>query len=155
TARWSGTRATTRPMRPSANSGSARTPTSLTGSNTRNCTSDPEVQRTKDDGRTKQQGRGGPRSLPAPFVPFASFRPSACLPRAFHMMELVNVTKVYQQGRRTVHAVRGVSMTVASGEFVSIMGPSGSGKSTLMHLLGGLDTPSSGRALFDGKDLAA
>jgi putative ABC transport system ATP-binding protein len=71
------------------------------------------------------------------------------------MMELVNVTKVYQQGRRTVHAVRGVSMTVAPGEFVSIMGPSGSGKSTLMHLLGGLDTPSSGRALFDGKDLAA
>src|SRR5215468_10553692 len=71
------------------------------------------------------------------------------------MMELVNVTKVYQQGRRTVHAVRGVSMTVAPGEFVSIMGPSGSGKSTLMHLLGGLDTPSSGKALFDGKDLAA
>src|SRR6476646_2621431 len=71
------------------------------------------------------------------------------------MMELVNVTKVYQQGRRTVHAVRGVSMTVAPGEFVSIMGPSGSGKSTLMHLMGGLDTPSSGKALFDGKDLAA
>src|SRR5215208_2378643 len=71
------------------------------------------------------------------------------------MMALVDVTKVYQQGRRTVHAVRGVSMTVAPGEFVSIMGPSGSGKSTLMHLLGGLDTPSSGKALFDGKDLAA
>src|SRR4051794_1766951 len=71
------------------------------------------------------------------------------------MMELHDVTKVYQQGRRTVHAVRGVSMAVASGEFVSIMGPSGSGKSTLMHLLGGLDTPSSGAALFGGKDLAA
>src|SRR4051794_3171364 len=71
------------------------------------------------------------------------------------MMELVNVTKVYQQGSRTVHAVRGVSMTVAPGEFVCIMGPSGSGKSTLMHLLGGLDTPTSGKALFDGKDLAA
>src|SRR5258708_5371669 len=71
------------------------------------------------------------------------------------MMELHDVTKVYQQGRRTVHAVRGVSMAVAPGEFVSIMGPSGSGKSTLMHLMGGLDTPTSGKALFDGKDLAA
>jgi putative ABC transport system ATP-binding protein len=71
------------------------------------------------------------------------------------MMELHDVTKVYQQGRRTVHAVRGVSMAVAPGEFVSIMGPSGSGKSTLMHLMGGLDTPSSGKALFCGKDLAA
>ncbi len=71
------------------------------------------------------------------------------------MMELVDVTKVYQQGRRTVHAVRGVSLSIAAGEFVSIMGPSGSGKSTLMHLMGALDTPSTGRALFMGRDLAA
>src|SRR5919201_912681 len=71
------------------------------------------------------------------------------------MMELCEVTKVYQQGRRTVHAVRGVSLTVVPGEFVSIMGPSGSGKSTLMHLLGGLDTPTTGKALYLGKDLAA
>ena len=71
------------------------------------------------------------------------------------MMELVNVTKVYQQGTRTVNAVRGVSLSIAAGEFVSIMGPSGSGKSTLMHLAGGLDTPSSGQALFMGRDLAA
>jgi len=69
------------------------------------------------------------------------------------MMELVGVTKVYQQGRRTVQAVRGVSLRIERGEFVSIMGPSGSGKSTLLHLLGALDTPTSGRALFDGRDL--
>jgi putative ABC transport system ATP-binding protein len=71
------------------------------------------------------------------------------------MMELTEVTKVYVQGRRTVHAVRGVSLSIEAGEYVSIMGPSGSGKSTLMHLLGALDTPTSGRALFQGRDLAS
>jgi len=66
------------------------------------------------------------------------------------MMELADVTKVYQQGSRTVHAVRGVSLTITAGEFVSIMGPSGSGKSTLLHLLGALDTPTSGEVFFQG-----
>jgi putative ABC transport system ATP-binding protein len=70
------------------------------------------------------------------------------------MMELATVTKLYQQGRRSVQAVRGVSLRIGPGEFVAIMGPSGSGKSTLMHLLGALDTPTSGQALFDGKDLS-
>src|SRR6516162_2738585 len=69
------------------------------------------------------------------------------------MMELCEVTKVYQQGRRTVQAVRGVSLRIIGGEFVVIMGPSGSGKSTLMHLLGALDTPTSGQALFNDRDL--
>lgn len=69
--------------------------------------------------------------------------------------ELVNVTKTYHQGKRVVEAVRGVSMSVRAGEFVSIMGPSGSGKSTLLHLLGALDTPSTGQVLFHGKDLRA
>ncbi len=69
------------------------------------------------------------------------------------MIELQDATKTYTQGTRTVNAVRGVSLTVRSGEFVTIMGPSGSGKSTLMHLMGALDTPSGGRAVFQGQDL--
>jgi putative ABC transport system ATP-binding protein len=69
------------------------------------------------------------------------------------MLELFDATKTYVQGRRTVNAVRGVTLAVRSGEFVTIMGPSGSGKSTLMHLMGALDTPSSGRAVFQGQDL--
>src|SRR5947208_477839 len=71
------------------------------------------------------------------------------------MLELIAVTKTYQQGRRTVEAVRGVDLQVAAGELVVITGPSGSGKSTLMHLLGALDTPTTGRALFRGQDLQA
>src|SRR6187431_2877668 len=69
------------------------------------------------------------------------------------MLELLETTKTYVQGRRTVSAVRGVSLRVNTGEFVTIMGPSGSGKSTLMHLMGALDTPSTGRAVFQGQDL--
>jgi len=69
------------------------------------------------------------------------------------MLELIDATKTYTQGRRTVNAVRGVSLTVRGGEYVTIMGPSGSGKSTLMHLMGALDTPTGGRAVFQGQDL--
>ena len=57
------------------------------------------------------------------------------------MIELLDVTKTYDQGRRVVNAVRGVSLAVSGGEFVTIMGPSGSGKSTLMHLMGVIGCP--------------
>lgn len=69
------------------------------------------------------------------------------------MIELFEVTKVYRQGTRVVEAVRGITLSIRTGEFVSIMGPSGSGKSTLMHLIGALDVPTNGRALFQGEDI--
>jgi len=69
------------------------------------------------------------------------------------VIELLEVTKSYEQGRRNVTAVAGVSLAVEGGEYVTIMGPSGSGKSTLMHLMGALDTPTTGRAVFQGRDM--
>ena len=69
------------------------------------------------------------------------------------MIQLVEATKTYTQGRRLVEAVRGVSLAIVGGEYVTIMGPSGSGKSTLMHLMGALDTPTTGKAIFHGQDL--
>ena len=68
------------------------------------------------------------------------------------MLELRGVTKVHRRGDREVHSLRGVDLRVDPGEFVTIMGPSGSGKSTLLHLLGGLDTPTTGAVLFRGLD---
>jgi putative ABC transport system ATP-binding protein len=71
------------------------------------------------------------------------------------MIELREVTKVYEAARRAVPSVRGVSVRIAPGEFVVIMGPSGSGKSTLLRLMGVLDTPTSGQVLFQQIDVAA
>ena len=65
-----------------------------------------------------------------------------------------NLTKIYRVGQVDVPALRGVSLAITQGEFVSIVGPSGSGKSTLFYLLGGLTRASSGRVMIDGEDLA-
>ncbi len=70
------------------------------------------------------------------------------------IIETENVTKVYHVGKVDVPALRGVSLAVQRGQFVSIVGPSGSGKSTLFYLLGGLTRATSGRVVIDGADFA-
>jgi putative ABC transport system ATP-binding protein len=70
------------------------------------------------------------------------------------MIEIKNVTKVYKTGEVENQVLSNVSFTIDDGEFVAIMGPSGSGKSTIMHILGALDTPTSGTYLLDGKDVS-
>ena len=69
------------------------------------------------------------------------------------MIEVKDITKVYQLGDQEVRALDGVSMKIEDGEMVSIMGPSGSGKSTLMAILGCLDAPTSGLYLIDGQEV--
>src|SRR5437870_245187 len=70
------------------------------------------------------------------------------------MISVRDVHKVFRQGGAEVPALAGVSLDIAAGEFVSIMGPSGSGKSTLLHLMGGLDVPTAGEILIDGSALS-
>ncbi len=70
------------------------------------------------------------------------------------ILEVCDVTKSYGVGEGKVEALRGVSTKIQSGEFVAIMGPSGSGKSTLLTILGGVESPTSGRVLLEGVDLA-
>lgn len=70
------------------------------------------------------------------------------------MIELRDVCRDYEVGGRPVHALRGVTLSIAAGDYVSIMGPSGSGKSTLLHIIGCLDRPTTGQYLLDGEDVA-
>ena len=68
------------------------------------------------------------------------------------MIEIREVTKVYQMGEIEVHALQGISLDVARGEWVVITGPSGSGKSTLMYIIGCLDVPTSGSYRLNGSE---
>src|ERR1700731_4769063 len=70
------------------------------------------------------------------------------------VIDIENITKDYVMGEETVRALRGVSLQIHRNEYIAIMGPSGSGKSTLMNMLGCLDTPTSGRYDFNGKNVA-
>jgi len=83
----------------------------------------------------------------------ASIRPTR--PRGPLVIEIAGVTKMYQMGSETIHALRGIGLKIFRNEYLAIMGPSGSGKSTLMNMLGCLDTPTAGKYEFNGKNVAA
>lgn len=68
-----------------------------------------------------------------------------------HLLEVKELSKTYGTGETTVQALKGVTFSVPKGEFVAVVGESGSGKSTLLNLIGGLDTPTSGKVLIDGQ----
>ena len=70
------------------------------------------------------------------------------------IVSCTDLGRVYGEGEAAVHALRGVTLEFPAGQYTAIMGPSGSGKSTLMHLLAGLDTPTSGSVTVDGREIA-
>ncbi len=70
------------------------------------------------------------------------------------ILSIKNINKVYGKDNREVHALNNISLQVNKGEFIAIIGTSGSGKSTLMHLIGGVDTPTSGSIVVDGQDIS-
>ena len=75
-------------------------------------------------------------------------------PAPLPAIETVEVKRYYRMGESVIRAVDGISLSVVTGEFAALLGQSGSGKSTLMNLIGGLDRPSSGAVIVEGRDLA-
>src|SRR5262245_26937278 len=73
---------------------------------------------------------------------------------AEHTVRTIDVKRAYKMGSETVHALKGVTISISRGEYISIMGPSGSGKSTLFNMIGGLDKPSEGKVYIDEVDIA-
>ena len=88
----------------------------------------------------------------APSAPAVASRPLR--PAGERVIHIEEVSKLYKMGAEVIHALRGVSLEIRRNEYLAIMGPSGSGKSTLMNMLGCLDTPTSGRYDFNGKNVA-
>ena len=88
-------------------------------------------------------------------TPPALAEPRQVRPTGPLVIAIENVTKLYQMGEETIHALRGVSLEIRRNEYLAVMGPSGSGKSTMMNMLGCLDTPTAGRYEFNGSDVAA
>ena len=71
------------------------------------------------------------------------------------MLEAKNIHKLYNNGVRELHVLKGVDLSIEKGEFLAIVGPSGAGKSTLLHILGGLDNPTEGKVIFEQEDIYA
>ena len=71
------------------------------------------------------------------------------------MLEAANLHKVYNHSLSRLHVLKGIDLSIKQGDFLSIIGPSGAGKSTLLHILGGLDKPTEGKVLFEGKEVYA
>lgn len=71
------------------------------------------------------------------------------------MLEAKNLHKIYNHGKKDIAVLRGVDLNIEAGKFIVIVGPSGAGKSTLLNILGGIDSPSGGKVIFEGEDLYA
>ena len=85
------------------------------------------------------------------FICYALFMPSRM---SSYVVEVADLEKTYSLKGESIHALKGINLTVSKGEYISIMGPSGSGKTTLFNMIGGLDRPSKGIVKIDGVDMS-